>query len=64
MTRVCTKYLLIVENYAPAVILTNQSKRNELNVLTFTWFTSILNRTKISWEESLSIQVSDFGEKV
>ena len=37
MTRVCTKDLLIVENYAPAVILSNQSKRNELNVFSFTW---------------------------
>ena len=27
-------------------------------------FPSILNRTNISFEESVSIQVSDFGEKV
>ena len=27
-------------------------------------FPSILNRSKISFEESVSIQVSDFGEKV
>ena len=38
MTRVCTKDLLIAENYASAAILSNQSKRNELNVFTFTWF--------------------------
>ena len=37
MTRVCTKDLLIAENYASAAILSNQSKRNELNVFNFTW---------------------------
>ena len=37
MTCVCTKDLLIAENYAPAVVLSNKSKRNELNVFTFTW---------------------------
>ena len=38
MTRVRIKDLLIAENYASAAILSNQSKRNELNVFTFTWF--------------------------
>ena len=37
MTRVRIKDLLIAENYASAAILSNQSKRNELNVFNFTW---------------------------
>ena len=38
MARVRIKDLLIAENYASAAVLSNQSKRNELNVFTFTWF--------------------------
>ena len=37
MTCVCTKDLLIAENYAYVVILSHQSKRNELNAFIFTW---------------------------
>ena len=64
MTRVRIKDLLIAKNYASAAILSNQSKRTSSMYLLSPGFPSILNRTKISCEESVSIQVSDFGEKV
>ena len=62
MTRVRIKDLLIAEKLC--ICCNFFFKETSSMYLLSLGFPSILNRTKISCEESVSIQVSDFGEKV